>query len=98
MYQVYVDYYIKFLDAYKTNNLTFWAISMANEPVLAFNSLTTELGMPLIQINSTMMVRTWFLILTAIIITNNCAACLSFRPLCSVKILDQPFVTQATRM
>lgn len=60
MYQVYVNYYIKFLDAYKANNLTFWAISAANEPVFASDSIATGFGIPLIQINGTMMVRTFF--------------------------------------
>ncbi|XP_072389163.1 lysosomal acid glucosylceramidase-like [Diabrotica undecimpunctata] len=36
MYQVYADYYIKFLDAYKNENVSFWGITTGNEPMTAF--------------------------------------------------------------
>lgn len=32
MYQVWADYHLKFIEAYDKENITFWAISGANEP------------------------------------------------------------------
>ncbi|CAH1101247.1 unnamed protein product [Psylliodes chrysocephalus] len=36
MYQVWANYFVKFLDEYNHNNISFWGITTANEPVTAF--------------------------------------------------------------
>lgn len=36
MYQPWADYFVKFLDAYKQNNISFWGITTGNEPKTAF--------------------------------------------------------------
>lgn len=35
MYQVWANYFLKFLDAYKKEGIEFWAMSAGNEPSLA---------------------------------------------------------------
>ena len=31
-YQTWADYFVKFFDAYKSNNVTFWGLTAQNEP------------------------------------------------------------------
>lgn len=38
-YQTYADYHIKFFDAYKRENLTFWGMTTGNEPILGITPL-----------------------------------------------------------
>lgn len=35
MYQVWANYFIKFLEAYKTEDIEFWGITTGNEPSLS---------------------------------------------------------------
>lgn len=36
MYQVWANYFVKFLDAYKKQGVTFWGITTGNEPGTGF--------------------------------------------------------------
>lgn len=53
MYQVWANYFVKFLDEYNHNNISFWGITTANEPVTAF--LNTKI--PSVAWNARGMVR-----------------------------------------
>lgn len=35
LYQVWANYFVKFLDAYKEEGVTFWGITTGNEPTTA---------------------------------------------------------------
>lgn len=35
MYQVWANYFIKFLEAYKTEDIKFWGVTTGNEPSLS---------------------------------------------------------------
>lgn len=35
-YQAWANYFVKFFEAYKTNNITFWGVTVQNEPVDGF--------------------------------------------------------------
>lgn len=43
MYDIWANYYIKFLDEYRMHGINFWGLTTGNEPANGFN--------PLIQIN-----------------------------------------------
>lgn len=36
MYQIWADYFLKYLDECQKENITFWGITTSNEPSLAF--------------------------------------------------------------
>lgn len=36
MYQIWADYFLKFLDVYKKHGVEFWGITTGNEPVLGY--------------------------------------------------------------
>lgn len=44
-YQLFSDYIIKFLDAYRNFGMGFWGLSMGNDPGNALNPLTHEITM-----------------------------------------------------
>nr|CAD7402012.1 unnamed protein product [Timema poppensis] len=37
-YQTWADYYVKYFDAYKNENISFWGLSAQNEPTQAYNN------------------------------------------------------------
>lgn len=49
LYQVWADYFIKFLDSYKNENVTFWGLTTGNEP---YSPLFTS-TLPTVEWNGT---------------------------------------------
>lgn len=39
MYDVWAEYYIKFLDAYRENGIELWGLTTGNEPANGYNSM-----------------------------------------------------------
>lgn len=58
MYQTWADYFVKFLDAYKKEGLSFWGITTGNEPATSFfptNQIPGVAWSPRLQVSS----RNW---------------------------------------
>lgn len=56
MYQVYADYFVKFLDEYKKQNIEFWGITTGNEP----NNDNSHHGIPAVEWTGETQVRSFF--------------------------------------
>lgn len=66
-YQLWADYYIKFFEAYAANNVSFWAVTLQNEPATGYIGIINSMAWTvdqLVHIN----VINYFLLLISMIL------------------------------